>query len=450
MLFTVALFVFSCASKRYARKAEEFEQAGLYEDAAEYYYKSVSRNDKNVEAKLGLRENGQKVLEKKLSVFNTAHKNSNHKKAVYTFREAERYYDKVNGVGVELSFPQKYNGYYDESEKIYLEKRYAAGVNELERDNYDKAYDILDEIRTIDPSYKDVNEKFRVARYEPLYEKGNDQLDNGLFRSAYHTFDQIAEGAGSYKQVLDLRSEALDKATVTILVPGFYSLHFSNKNDAATLSGKLKGALSKLDNPFIQVKDASGLVTDIFRGGTREINNEAAALAGVDAVFKGRMVRLNGDEGDTEESTRKGYLKKEVTSENEQGETVKEYEYYKTEYREYRKKNSASLEIAYELISTDDGQIMVTDQFRIRETDEVHYADYEGDKDNLVPGYWVDRDKENPRDVVKDDKANVRELKELLEADKEPESVSGLKSALYDQAVKRMVAKIDQYNPEDL
>src|SRR6056297_635613 len=183
LFLSIALIAFSCASKRYARKAEEFENAGLYQDAAEYYYRSVSKNEKNVEAKLGLRENGQKVLEEKLSVFNTSHKNSNHQEAVHAYLEAEGYYNKVKAVGVELSIPRKYENYYEESEKIYLEKRYAEGVNELERENYDKAYRVFDEIRSIDASYKDVDEKFIVARYQPLYERGNDQLENGLYRS---------------------------------------------------------------------------------------------------------------------------------------------------------------------------------------------------------------------------------------------------------------------------
>jgi hypothetical protein len=167
-------------------------------------------------------------------------------------------------------------------------------------------------------------------------------------------------------------------------------------------------------------------------------------------VLKGRIVRLNGNEGDTESSTEKGYLRKEVTRENEQGEPMKEYEYYKTEYHEYRKKNSASLEISYQLISTDNGEVMVTDHFRISESDEVHYAEYKGDEEQLVPGYWVDRDKENPRDVIRDDEEHVRELRQLLDADEEPETVSELKSVLYEQAVSQMVEKIGQYNPENI
>jgi len=452
LFLTVILFTVSCASKRYARKAEEFESAGLYQDAAEYYYKSVSKNEKNVEAKLGLRENGQKVLEKKLSAFNTAHKNSNHQEAVHTYQEAERYYDKVKAVGVELSIPQKYENYYKESEKIYLEKRYAEGVDELERENYDKAYRVFDEIRSIDASYKDAEEKFTVARYQPLYEKGNDQLENGLYRSAYHIFGQVIEGTGNYKQALSLRKEALDKGTIDILVPGFHAANYSRRrrNDEAALTNKLKGALNKLDNPFIKLIDASAVSADIFQRGSRAVDHKAASLAGVDAVLKGEIRRLSTDEGDLEESEKKGYVKKEVERENDQGETVKDYEYYKTEYREYRKKNRATLEVSYQLISTGSGEIIVTDQIRLSEADQVHYARYKGDDDQLVPGYWVDPNRNHRRDEVRDNKGDVRALQALLDAEQELRSPSELKSALYDQAVSRIVKKIDQYNPENL
>jgi len=450
LLLTVVLFTVSCASKRYARKAEEFENAGLYQDAAEYYYKSVSKNDKNVEAKLGLRENGQKVLEEKLSAFHTAHKNSNHKEAVHAFVDAERYYDKVKAVGVELSIPQRYEDYYEESEKIYLEKRYAEGVDELERENYDKAREVFDEIRSIDASYKDVEEQFTVARYQPVYERGIDQLDNGLFRSAYHSFGRVIEGAGNYRQSISMRKEALDKATMDILVPGFHSLNYRRTNDEAALTNKLKGALNKLDNPFIKLIDASSVAADIFKRGSREIDQEAASLAGVDAVLKGRILRMSTDEGDLETSERKGYVKREVERENDQGETVKDHEYYKTEYREYRQKNRANLEISYQLISTNSGEIIVTDQFRLSEADEVHYAEYKGDDDQLVPGYWTDRNRDHRRDEIRDNKEDVRALKKLLDADQQVKTPSQLRSALYDQAVGRIVEKIDQYNPEEL
>jgi hypothetical protein len=142
-------------------------------------------------------------------------------------------------------------------------------------------------------------------------------------------------------------------------------------------------------------------------------------------------------------------VKKEVKRKNDQGETVKDYEYYKTEYAEYRQKNRASLEVSFQLISTADGEIIVADQIRIGGADEVHYAEYKGDDDRLVPGYWADRRKDTPRDVVRDKKEDVRALKNLLEAEKDVKTVEALKSDLYEQAVNRIVKTIDQYNPEN-
>jgi len=204
----------------------------------------------------------------------------------------------MKGVGVDLPISQKHQNYYEESEKIYLQEQYAGGVDELERDNYDKAFQIFDEIRSIDPSYKDVEQKSTVARYQPLYEKGNDQLDNGLYRSAYHTYGQVVQGAGNYKQVLSLREEALEKGTMHILVPGFYSLNYRRRDDEAALTHKLKGSLNKLDNPFLRLMDASSLAAKIYHRGSREIDHEAASLAGVDAVLKGRIIRVSSHEGE--------------------------------------------------------------------------------------------------------------------------------------------------------
>ena len=89
--FHVLLLVSGCASKRFTKQAAKFEQAGLYEDAAEYYYEAVKRKDSNVEAKLGLRKNGQITLENKLSAFMTAYNGADYQEAVYKYKDAESY-----------------------------------------------------------------------------------------------------------------------------------------------------------------------------------------------------------------------------------------------------------------------------------------------------------------------------------------------------------------------
>ncbi|HKK10934.1 MAG TPA: hypothetical protein VJ939_08855 [Bacteroidales bacterium] len=101
ILFTAILLIFSgCASKRLTKKGQEHQKAGFYEQAASYFYEALQKNDDNLDAKIGLRNTGQQVLEDQLEEFYTAYQNQKTDKAVWTYLEARNYYEKVNQMGV--------------------------------------------------------------------------------------------------------------------------------------------------------------------------------------------------------------------------------------------------------------------------------------------------------------------------------------------------------------
>lgn len=264
-ILTVILLVTGCASKRNTKKAIKFEQAGLYEDAAEYYYIAVKKKASNVDAKLGLRKTGQQTLDKKLSDFSMVYKQADYQKAVYNYLEAEKYYNKVKGVGVELNFPDYYKEYYEEAKGDYLNKKYTDGLDKLNREDFAAALQVFEEIRRIDANYKDVKDQLIIAKYEPMYRDANQYLENGLYRKAYYTFDNVIKGAGTFKQSVTLKEEALTKGTISILVINFEFQRLSNRDDASALTAKVKGNLSKSDNPFIKILDQSVISADILK-----------------------------------------------------------------------------------------------------------------------------------------------------------------------------------------
>ena len=51
LFLTLILLIAGCASKRNVKKAAKFEEAGLYQDAAEYYYVAVKKKASNVPKK---------------------------------------------------------------------------------------------------------------------------------------------------------------------------------------------------------------------------------------------------------------------------------------------------------------------------------------------------------------------------------------------------------------
>ena len=243
---TFTFIVSGCASKRYTNKAVKFEEAGLYKDAADYYYYALERKDSNVEAKLGLRKTAQFTMDKKLKEIMEAYKQSDFEKVVYHYLDAETYFNKVGSVGVDLIFPKIYESYYDEAKNDFLNALYREGIEKLNREEFSSARKIFEEIINVDREYKDVNEKYTIAQFEPVYRDANSFLENEMYRKAYYAYDEILLNVGNYKQALSLRNEAREKGTISILVTDFGYTQQSYGQTAVVVTSGLKSQLIEL------------------------------------------------------------------------------------------------------------------------------------------------------------------------------------------------------------
>ncbi|MDY6801233.1 MAG: hypothetical protein SVU94_08425 [Bacteroidota bacterium] len=446
LLLSAILLIAGCASKRYTKKAAKFEEAGLYEDAAEYYYQAVKKKDSNVDAKLGLRKTGQITLDRKLADFTRAYKQTDYKKAVYNYLEAEKYYNTAKQVKVELDFPEYYKEYYEEAKGDYLNKKYADGVEKLNREDFSAALTVLEEIKGIDPNFKDVNDLYINAKYEPMYRDANQYLENGMYRKAYYTFETIITGAGNYKQSVALKKEAQEKGTITVLVSDISYASFKYRAVSNKLTSEIKSELSRLNNPFLKIIEPSSLDINLYENG--QMNMQAANLAGIKAVLTGVVNSYTAINGGTKKEEKKGYIKEVTKSKNTEGEEVEKVKYYKTTYYEYKQNNKATLSMSFKLISTEDNTVLASDVFNKTNTDNMHYAEYKGDKNKLIPGYWKYKDRNTKEDVQNDNKNDINKLQNLLKADKNIKSAQELLNELIDQSVKNVTNAIDKYNPE--
>lgn len=447
LLLSVILLVAGCASKRYTKKAYKFEEAGLYEDAAEYYYQAIKKKDSNVDAKLGLRKTGQMTLDRKLSDFTLAYKQADYKKAVYNYLEAEKYNNKVKTVKVDLDFPEYHKEYYEEAKNDYLNTKYADGVDKLNREDFAAALTVFEEIKGIDFEYKDVKELYITAKYEPMYRDANQYLETDLFRKAYYTFETIIKGAGNYKQSMVLKDEAQEKGTITILVTGFSYTNNRYRETAGTVTSSLNGQLNELKNPFIKIIDPSALNANIYENG--KINMPAANLAGIKAVLTGSVTKVSTTTGKLIKKEKKGYLKEVTKTKDKEGNIIEKVNYRKTTYWEYSQTNKASFALDFKLVSTTDNSVMVSDAISTSDTDKIHYATFSGDKKKLIPGNWKYKDRDSKEDIKKDNKSDINKLNNLLKADKKIKSGSSLLNGIMNKSVEDMTQKVNKYNPEN-
>ncbi|MEZ5084039.1 MAG: hypothetical protein R2750_11415 [Bacteroidales bacterium] len=446
--FILLLFLAAgCASKKYTKKAAKFEEAGLYNDAAEYYYEAVKRKDSNVDAKLGLRKNGQLKLDNTLAGFLAYYKQGDYKQTVYEYLNAESYYEKVKSVGVELSFPEQYKTYYEEAKSDYLSKKYIQGIEMLDREDFSAALAIFTEIKNVDENYKDVGEKYIIARYEPKYREAIELIESGQYRKAYYTFDYVIEWAGDYKQAKIYKEQAREKATFAVLVTDISYTNRQFSAGATYITSKIKEGLGKLDNPFLKLIDPQSLDVAIYTP-SGKLDMQAANLAGIHAVLSAQLLNYATSEQKLKKTPKKGYLKEVIKIKNDAGVETEKVTYHKTEYMEYQAKNEARLSLNYTMVSTSGSEVLLTGNFNRNKEDEIHYAIFEGEKDRLVPGNWKYKDSKSPEDIVKDEKKDVRELRQLLKAKQRITPAANLLGELVNQAVGTITGSVDNFNPE--
>lgn len=448
LFILIALLSLGCASKRYAKKAKELEKAGLFIDAADMYYNSAKANKNNVDAKIGLRKNGQLALDKKLSQFETDYTNRNVKEAVYSYIDAVAYQNKIKSVGVELDIPTTAQQYYKEIKEEYLDNRYNEGTSALDREDYTLANSIFTEINNIDSNFRDVNTQLVIARYEPIYLKAIDELNNGKFRAAYYDFYNVLKGAnGSYKEADILKKEAQDKAMITIAVMPFDAPRFTQA-ETASFSSKIISNIKKYNSPFIDFKDYSvaGSINNLYVGVGLDI--KAARAAGIKAILVGRVNNYSEEEGQIRVAQKKAYIRHERKYKDKEGKEQVEITYEKDKYIEYTNSNSVYLAIEYKLISTETGEVMSADSYNKQSGDQIRYAKYSGSYKSLVPGYWVSLKNNSKEDKVYDDDSSIRKLRSLFTSRQVLVSTNKQSNDLEEAVANDIAKNIIKYNPE--
>ncbi|MDA3867399.1 MAG: hypothetical protein PF489_11720 [Salinivirgaceae bacterium] len=448
ILSTIFLLLFGCAANRYAKRATKFEDAGLYKDAAEMYYQSVSRNQNKVDPKLGLQRTGQMVLNDMLNDFNKQYENSNTQDAVYHFIEAKDYFDKLEAVNITLIFPDKYNTKYTEVKNSYSADRYREGKEKLNREEFDRAAEIFGEILTISTNYKDAKELYTTAKYEPLYRQANQMLNAGKYRSAYWEFNAIMNETNGYKDTYELKLEAQEKANMNILVPEIIASSSAIANKVPITTTQIVSTINKKDNPFITIVDQSVVNKNKLYSENHNYDFNTLDLMGINAILHIEIDKAFTRKGSVNVTDQPAYVKIKQQYTDENGNKQTKTIYNKTQYKAYSQKNSAELTVSYKLISTKNGAVLITDSFKKTAAHHVEYGRYSGKLNNIVAGYWKDIDKKSNADRVQDNYMKNRNLRNFLTASDKITPTSTLLKQASDEAVADIVRELDTFNPE--
>lgn len=444
LLLIALLSLASCTgSKSLAKKGAKLDAGGMYAEAAALYEQSAQRNQKNVDAKIGLKKTGQQLLNDKLSAFfKAAAMGSSKGEAVDAYLESKGYKERIGRLGVVLDIPDHYKADFERLKSEYLVELYNEGQALMAKEEYKSAEVVFARIARLEPNYKDASSLQSIAFLEPLYRNGKADLMAGAYRKAYGSLDQVVKRDASYKDAAALRQECITKGQYSIAVLPF-STSSKRQDVAMRLQGHAITALTELNDPFIKVVDRENLerILQEQRLGLSGVIDERTAvqvgnLMGAKAVLIGTVADYREEAGMVKKSTKNGYEAYRVELVNkETGQKYWETRYKPVQYAEYFQENKASISVNYRLVSQETGEVLMSKSFDQEAKDHMYYANYDGNRDALFPALNGTVD---PADAAR------RNLRTLLAAPREVKPTATLGGDLVKQATAQLASGVQQ------
>ena len=447
----MALLLPGCKGARYySKRADDLEEAGMYEEAADYYFEALIKNPDHVPAKIGIKETGERVLNAYLERFFKAYAAGEDRKAVYAYREARAFHEKISHF-VNVDFPSYRERDYQEVEARYLDARYQRAQALLDSNAYEAGRSVLDEILSIKSDYRDAASLRAFAEAEPAYRVALSAYRDGRYREAYRGFSRVRTMAPDYKDVRRLMDLSLDKAALTIALLPFESPE-RVKSMRSLMHAQILDAFAQLDEPLLRIIDRKN-TEELLREQKLALSGmvdeataaQAGQLVGARAVFTGKIISYEVEKKRPEVQTQPGWKAVRVRYRTEAGKTAYRTEYRKTQYREVRQSQVLAMSFQFQLIDSETGEVLLTRLLQEENRDEVSYADYEGDKEVLYPGFWKSMNVRTDADKVMNSASSKSRLDQKLSARRRLRSEAQLREQLTDRIARQVAHAVYHY-----
>jgi tetratricopeptide (TPR) repeat protein len=440
---SLMLALASCqGSKHFTKMAAKQEAAGLTHEAAESYYTALQKKRSNVEAQIGMKKNGQLVLNELLNDFAKQKNFGSNKDAVYAFHKARDYKNRVQAVGISLLLADFYESDYMASKSAFLDELYESGTTLLEEEKFQEAESKFSEIKTLDPNYKDAKQLGDIAYLEPHYLDGRNAMAIEHYRDAVNQFEKVIARKADYKDVIALRKECIAKGTYTIAL-----LNFENASGTTGLDAKVSAytleALTSVKDPFLRVVDRQHMEAIMHEqqlqlSGVIDENTavQVGELVGAQALLTGTVLSYSEKKGTLRAKQREGYAAyQEKVLNKTDGKYYLQTRYKPVTYTEYYNSNSCSVSFQYKLINLKTGEILKTEIIDKELNDEVIYGKYDGDINNLYPA-----GQGGPNLNIQDKKS----LLGMLQGRQELKTSADISHSLFGQVSSQMTNSIGQ------
>ena len=362
----VLFFFFSCTgSRKYFKAAEKLEEKGLINEAAEYYLISLQRNPNNVDARIKLKETGDRYIKFLSSGFFRSYNLNLDEEALEYFDKSRLFKASCDYLNVRLDH---YNPDLEKDYAILLErfseKNYVIGEKLVKQKKFNEALKYLRQVQKYNPEYKKLQTYIKTSVCEPLYVNAIKNIDNKNYKLALRQLRTVLDSSSGYKdakEIFDLYSEIETK--YVFLFPS-NNLQYSEIND------NLFNAFSQVN--FNNVNNARIIYNPLFYNSEIEfspdLQNAIRKVTGSEYIFiyqiRNKVSEFIGPKKESYSCYRKSNPVGAVTI------------YLPLTYNSVVKERRFSYEFRYKLIRTNNLQSLRSESRTILKSDRVNYNEF--------------------------------------------------------------------------
>ena len=219
-IFILILFLYGCnGSKKYFKAAERLEKQGLVNEAAEYYLESLQRKPTSVEARVKLKNVGQKYTSNLASDFFRNYNTQQVESSLESFEKLKGFTSKTAALNVVMDYPKSYEDDYQKSVETYCSKNYNLAYSMVNQKKYNEALTYIANIKKYNQNYKTTQQLEITSTCEPLYQSAVSSIENKNYAGALVSLSRIkakTENYKDYKELYDLSTSQQLKSFILI------------------------------------------------------------------------------------------------------------------------------------------------------------------------------------------------------------------------------------------
>lgn len=384
------LFITCTGSRKYFKAAEKLEKKGLVNEAAEYYLEALQRKPSNTDAKLKLKEVGQKHVSNMASEFFRNYNTQQLEASLESFEKLRDFNSKTSALGVQLDYPKTYDEDYQKAVETYCSKNYNEAQVLVNQKKYREAMTSIARVQKYNGSYKNLKQLEVVSYCEPLYQSAINNLESKNYSGALSLLSNIQGKTENYKDSRDLFELATAQQTKTFILfePKTVPDKAENEMQQYLFENFSQAALQRLttikiinNTPFQNAPSTTDLNNSMNIDLIQAIRKATAA----DFFYVFDVLNKKEFNSGLTKTAAKGY--QEVQTRVNDTTVVTEYKV--VDYNVVRAQRAYSYDFKYKLINAYTNQIVSSQTQQIKGQDAVEYQEFArkftGDINKLFP-----------------------------------------------------------------